>query len=150
MGTMVPGYGDKPATARDLQHGVAPQVSLGNDEVDVPMDGTDPGTSYEDAPEPSVNAAGEVLDEAHYLRAIDMANSEDTLRFLWEDAREKGALTQAVKSAVLERKAIVDHEAKIAADAAAAEPQPEPAPEAPAAEEPPAEPKATPAKKGSK
>lgn len=146
--TLAPGYGDTAAQeAPDLQENVPDQVALGNDEVDVPLDATDPAASYEDAAPPVTDAAGEVLDEDHYAKAVEKATSADTLRFLWEDALAHQMLTQGLKNAILERKAVLDHEAKMEAEKPA-EPQPDPAPEAPAAEEPPAETKAAPAKKG--
>jgi hypothetical protein len=149
--TLVSGYGvpEKPEdrTAPDLQEGVPQQVALGNDEADIPLDGTDPAASYADAPDPVVDeGTGEVRDEAWYMAKVEKETDVDALRTLWESALTDGVLTQPLKSAILEKKQVLDHEAAEAAKAPAPTPE-EPSEDAPMATAP-DEPAA--AKKGSK
>lgn len=129
--TLVPGYttlaeGQAP-TAPDLQEGVPEQVALGNDEVDVALDAAEAGAVYAGAPDVTVDeTTGEVQDEAWYLQAVENATDPEALRGHWESARAAGVLSQSVKNAIMEKKAILDHEA--AAAPAPSEPQPEPEP----------------------
>lgn len=84
----------------DVQEGIEQQVSLGNDEVE------------RNLTEDSVAAAnpdtGEVEGATDWVAAAKVGKDADELRTIWETALAQGALTQAVKSAVLERKQVLD------------------------------------------
>lgn len=123
MGTMVGLPEREQRTAEDVQEGIEQQVSLGNDEVD------------HEAPEesePVVNpTTGEVEGATDWVAEVkgvplDAPDAAERLRSIWETARDRNELTQAVKSAVLERKQAVDAAPK---DSAPAEPSTEAAPE---------------------
>jgi hypothetical protein len=151
MGTMV----GVPREERpeDVQANVPQQVALGNDEADVPLDGTDPAAEYRDAPEAAVDAdTGEVRDEAHYLQRIqDPVNASiEGLRGLWEGALQDGVLTQAVKAGILKAKAALDQAPPAPqppAEAPVETTEPAPAEPAPADEKPAPKPRASRAKK---
>lgn len=102
-GTMV----GVPAQAKpeDVQEGIPQQVSLGNDEVDRGL--------AEDAVSSANPQTGEVEGTTDWVAEVgkvplDAADAAERLRAIWEGARGANELTQAVKSAVLERKQAVD------------------------------------------
>lgn len=99
MGTMV-GL-PQPVAAENVQDGIEPQVTLGNDEVDRDMS----------AEESTVNErTGEVTepDGPTWEEQAKVATSADALKTIWESARDAGQLTQSVKQAVLTRKHALD------------------------------------------
>ena len=125
-GTMVGLPPAQTRTAENVQEGIEQQVSLGNDEVDR-------GPAEES--EPVVNpGTGEVEGATDWVKAVkdvplEAPDAAEQLRAIWEAARDRNELTQAVKSAVLERKQAVDAAPKTPAPAPAESGQ-----EAPAAE----------------
>ncbi|UVK61385.1 ssDNA binding protein [Microbacterium phage Gingerbug] len=104
-GTMVGLPTEQARRAEDVQEGIEQQVSLGNDEVE--------REPVEDS-EPVVNqSTGEVEGATDWAKAarevpLDAEDAAEQLRSIWEAARNRNELTQAVKSAVLERKQAVD------------------------------------------
>ena len=88
------------AKPEDVQEGIEQQVSLGNDEVDR-------GLSEDSLPAANPET-GEVEGATDWLALARAGKDADELRSIWEGALAQGMLTQAVKSAVLERKQALD------------------------------------------
>ena len=119
----------EPEQAKDVQEGVPQQVSLGNDEVErEPVEESEPVVNQTTG---EVEGATDWVAEAKGV-PLDDPEAAERLRSIWEGARAAGELTQAVKSAVLERKQAVDAAPKDPAPAPAeatteAAPEEEPA-----------------------
>ena len=84
----------------DVQEGIEQQVSLGNDEVERDL--------VEDSVQSANPQTGEVEGATDWLALARAGKDADELRSIWEGALAQGMLTQAVKSAVLERKQALD------------------------------------------
>lgn len=133
-GTMVGLPPAQTRTAENVQEGIEQQVSLGNDEVDrSPVEESEPVANPSTG---EVEGATDWVAEAKGV-PLDAEDAAERLRVIWETARNENALTQAVKSAVLERKQAVDAAAK----------NPAPAPAEATTEAPAAEPQTTEASK---
>lgn len=116
-GTMVGLPTNQARTAEDVQDGIEQQVSLGNDEVDRGL----AEESVASSADPQTGETEEATDWVAEVKKVGLKDPDaaEKLRVIWETARNEKVLTQAVKSAVLERKQAVDAAAKEPAPASA-------------------------------